>query len=66
LSKTLDGTSETISRAQKVKVFREAAREGLEQAKKIKATPSKNFKKPTYLLTLWSRIRLQKLTSLCS
>ena len=38
----------TISRAQKVKVFREAAREGLEdQAKKMEATSSKKFQKPT-------------------
>jgi len=47
-SKTLDGTTATISRAQKVKVFRETAREGLEeQAKKMKATPSKRVQKPT-------------------
>jgi len=47
-SKTPDGTTATISRAQKVKVFREAAREGLEdQAKKMKATSSKKFQKPT-------------------
>jgi len=47
-SKTPDGTTATISRAQKVKVFREAAREGLEeQAKKTKATSSKRFQKPT-------------------
>jgi hypothetical protein len=44
-----DGTTATISRAQKVKVFREAAREGLEeQAKKMKATSSKKFQKPTF------------------
>ena len=30
ISKTPDGTTVTISRAQKVKVFREAAREGLD------------------------------------
>jgi len=43
-SKTPDGTTATISRAQKVKVFREATREGLEkQAKKMKATSSKNI-----------------------
>ena len=43
-SKTPDGTTATINRAQKVKVFREAAREGLEkQAKKMKATSSKNI-----------------------
>jgi len=48
ISKTPDGTTATISRAQKVKVFREAAREGLEeQAKKMKATSSKKFQKPT-------------------
>jgi len=47
-SKTPDGTTATISRAQKVKVFREAARQGLEeQAKKMKATSSKRFQKPT-------------------
>jgi len=47
-SKTPDGTTATISRAQKVKVFRESAREGLEeQAKKTKATSSKRFQKPT-------------------
>ena len=47
-SKTPDGTTATTSRAQKVKVFRQAAREGLEeQAKKIKATFSKKFQKPT-------------------
>jgi len=48
ISKTPDRTTATISRAQKLKVFREAAREGLEeQAKKMKATSSKNFQKPT-------------------
>ena len=31
ISKTPDGTAATISRAQKVKVFGEAAREGLEE-----------------------------------
>jgi hypothetical protein len=37
--KITDGTTATISRAQEVKVSREAAREGLEeQAKKMKAT----------------------------
>ena len=42
ISKTPDRTTATISRAQKVKVFREAAREGLEeQAKEMKATSSK-------------------------
>jgi hypothetical protein len=30
-SKTLDGTTATISRAQKVEAFREVAREGLEE-----------------------------------
>ena len=44
-SKTPDGTTTTISRAEKVKVFWEAAREGFEeQAKKMKATCSKKFK----------------------
>ena len=44
-SKTPDGTIATISRAQKVKVFREAAREGLEeQAKKWKQLPLKGYK----------------------
>ena len=47
ISKTPDGTTATISRAQKLKVFQEAAREGLEQAKKMKATSSKKFQKPT-------------------
>jgi len=48
ISKTPDGTTATISRAQKVKMFREAAREGLEEkAKKMKATSSKKFQKPT-------------------
>ena len=47
-SKTPNMTTATISRAQKVKMFREAAREGLEkQAKKMKATSSKKFQKPT-------------------
>jgi hypothetical protein len=47
-SKTPDGTTATISRAQKVKAFREVAREGLEeQSKKMKATCSKKFQKPT-------------------
>ena len=40
ISKTPDGTTATISRAHKGKVFREAAREGLEQAEKMKATSS--------------------------
>jgi hypothetical protein len=41
-------TTATISRAHKVKMFREATREGLEkQAKKMKATPSKKSQKPT-------------------
>jgi len=48
ISKRPDGTTATISRAQKVKMFREAAREGLkEQAKKMKATSSKKFQRPT-------------------
>jgi hypothetical protein len=48
ISKTPDGTTATVSSAQKVKVFRQAAREGLEeQAKKMKATSSKKFQKPT-------------------
>jgi hypothetical protein len=47
-SKTPNMTTATISRAQKVKMFREAAREGLEkQVKKTKATSSKKFQKPT-------------------
>jgi hypothetical protein len=47
-SKTPNMTTSTISRAQKMKMFREAAREGLEkQAKKMKATSSKKFQKPT-------------------
>jgi len=42
ISKNPEGTTATISRAEKVKVFGEAAREGLEeQAKKMKATSSK-------------------------
>jgi hypothetical protein len=45
-SKTPDGTTATIRRAQKVKVFREAAREGLEeQAKEMKASSTKKFQK---------------------
>jgi len=48
ISETPDGITATISRAQKVKGFREAAREGLEeQAKKMKATSSKKFQNPT-------------------
>jgi len=48
ISNTPDGTTAAISRAQKVNVFREAAREGLEErAKKMKATSSKKFQKPT-------------------
>jgi hypothetical protein len=47
-SKTPDETTATISRAGKVKVFREPSREGLEeQAKKMKATSSEKFQKPT-------------------
>ena len=46
-SKTPDGTPANVSRAQNVEVFREAAREGLEdQAKKMKSTSSKKFQKP--------------------
>jgi len=60
-SKTPDGTTATISRAEKVKVFREAAREGLEeQAKKMKATSSKKFQKPTLRQSV--RIKNQILT----
>jgi hypothetical protein len=45
--KTPDGTTASISTAQKVKVFGEAAREGLEgQAKENKATSSKKFQNP--------------------
>ena len=45
-SKTHDGTSATLNRAKKFKVFRDAAREGLEdQAKKMKATAFKEFQK---------------------
>jgi len=48
ISKTPDGTTAAISRAQKVEVFREAAREGLEeQAKKMETVSSKKFQKPT-------------------
>jgi DNA-binding protein YbaB len=47
-SETPDGTTATISTAHKVKAFREAAREVLEeQAKKMKAVSSKKFPKPT-------------------
>jgi hypothetical protein len=47
-SKTPNMTTATISRAHKVKMFREAAREGLEkQAKKMKTASSKKFQKPT-------------------
>jgi hypothetical protein len=43
-SKTPAGTTASVSRPQKVKVFREAAREGLEeQVKKNEATFSKKF-----------------------
>jgi hypothetical protein len=43
-SKTPNMKTATVSRAQKVKMFLEAAREGLEkQAKKMKATSSKKF-----------------------
>jgi len=55
-SKTPDGTTVTISTAKKVKVFREAAREGLEdQAKKMKVTFSKKFQK----LTLGQNVRIK-------
>jgi len=48
ISKTPDRTTASIKGAQKVKVFREAAREGLEeQAKKMNATSYKKFQKPT-------------------
>ena len=48
ISKTPDRTTATISRAQKLKVFRQATREGLqEKAKKMKATSSTKFQKPT-------------------
>jgi len=48
ISKTPDGTTATVSRAQKEKVFAEAARKGLAgQVKKMKATSSKKFQKPT-------------------
>ena len=48
ISEIPDGTTATISRTQKVKVFGEAAREGLEeQAKKMNATSSKEFQKST-------------------
>jgi len=41
-------TTATISRAQEAKVFREAAREEVEEkAKKMQATSSKKFQKPT-------------------
>jgi len=56
--KTPDGTTASISRAQKVKVFRQAAREGLEeQAKKMEANSSKNFQKP--ILGQNVRIKIQ-------
>jgi hypothetical protein len=43
-SKTPNMTTATISRAQKVKIFREAAKERLKkQAQKMKATASKKF-----------------------
>ena len=57
ISKTPDRTTAAISRAQKVEVFREAAREGLEeQAKKMKVTSSKKFQKPT----LGENVRIKK------
>jgi len=47
ISKTPDRATATVSRAQKVKVFREAAREGVEErAKEMRATSSKKFQKP--------------------
>jgi len=47
-SETPDEITATISKAEKVKVLREAARERLEELKKkIKATSSKKFQKPT-------------------
>jgi hypothetical protein len=49
-------TTATISRAQKVKMFRAAARERLQmQAKKMKATSSKKFQK----LTLGQNVRIK-------
>ena len=52
ISKTPDGTTATVSRAQKVSV--EAAREGLQkQTKKIKSTSSKKFPK------IYSRTKCQ-------
>jgi len=61
ISKTPDGTTATISRAQKVKVFREAAREGFEeQAKEMRATSSKKFQKPAFGQNV--RIKYQILT----
>jgi hypothetical protein len=42
-------TTATINRDQKVEIFREAAREGLEeQENKMKATCSIKFQKPTH------------------
>ena len=56
-SKTPAGTTATVSRPQKVKVFRETAREGLEeQVKRMKATSSKTFQKPT----LGQNVRIKK------
>jgi len=56
ISKTRDRITATVSRAHKVKVFREAAREGPdEQAKKMKATSSKKFQK----LTLGQNVRIK-------
>jgi hypothetical protein len=47
-SRTPSMKTATVSSAQKVKILREAAREGLEkQAKKMKATSSKKKQKPT-------------------
>jgi hypothetical protein len=48
ISKIPNMRTATIGRVQKVEMFRETARERLEkQAKKMKATSSKKFQKPT-------------------
>jgi len=61
ISKTSHGTTATISRAQKVKVFREAAREVFEeQAKEMRATSPKKFQKPALGQNV--RIKYQILT----
>ena len=55
-SKTPDGATASISIAEKMKVFGEAAREGLEeQAKKMKATSSKKFQ----ISTLGQNVRIK-------